>query len=160
MTMQVVARWKLPMPNRRALRANKPSAVPRDAPTATDRVASYTVYPTGYDQVIHPEKERWLLTIADAGNGWAIRRGNQCLNIALQWEDERAPELGDSQFLRRCRYNEHAALLRARRVVDRLEVNGLTFPEFANLVMDNPTPTGQQPPAPDSDAEPRTESGT
>jgi hypothetical protein len=28
-------------------------------------------------------------------------------------------------------YNEHAALLRARRVVDRLDVGGLTFEEFA-----------------------------
>jgi hypothetical protein len=30
-----------------------------------------------------------------------------------------------------CLYNEHAALLRARRVIDSLDVGGFTFEEFA-----------------------------
>jgi len=76
-------------------------------------------------------KDRWTLDVVDAGNGWAIRRGEECLNVALQWEKERSLALCDAQFVRRCRYNEHAALLRARRVIDRLEVWGLTFDEFA-----------------------------
>jgi hypothetical protein len=103
-----------------------------DVPTPTYQVSSYTVYPTGYELVDHPGKERWTVSVEDAGNGWAIRRDGQCLSIALQWERERPPELCDNHFLRRCRYNEHAAVLRARRVVDRLEVLGLTFDEFAS----------------------------
>lgn len=101
---------------------------------ATYRVASYTVYPSGFDQVDGAAKERWSLSVVDCGNGWAIQRGDMCLNISLQWEAERAAEVCDSQFLRRCRYNEHAAILRARRIVDRLEVAGLTFDEYANTV--------------------------
>jgi hypothetical protein len=97
----------------------------------TYQVGSYTVYPSGFHELDGPAKEQWCLEVVDAGNGWAIRRGGMCLNIALQWEDERTPLLCDAAFLRRCRYNEHAALLRARRVVDRLEVGGMTFEEFA-----------------------------
>lgn len=96
----------------------------------TYRVASYTVYPSGFHEVDITAKERWCLVVVDAGNGWAIRRGDMCLNIALQWEAERPPSLCDTEFVRRCRYNEHAALLRARRVVDRLEAAGLTFDEY------------------------------
>jgi hypothetical protein len=107
-----------------------------DVPTPTYRVSSYTIYPTGYDKVDRPGKERWTVSVEDAGNGWAIRRDGKCLSIALQWESERPPELCDSHFLRRCRYNEHAAVLRARRVVDRLEVLGLTFDEFAAQLVD------------------------
>lgn len=102
-----------------------------EGPTPTYRASSYAVYPTGYDLLDREGKERWVLTVVDAGNGWAIRRGEQCLNIALQWEKERPLALCDSQFIHRCRYNEHAALLRARRVIDRLEVAGLSFDDFA-----------------------------
>ncbi len=100
----------------------------------TYRVAAYTVRPSGFHDLDSAAKERWCLSVVDAGNGWAIRRGDRCLNIALQWEDEREAALCDAQFVLRCRYNEHAALLRARRVVDRLEVAGLTFDEFAMKV--------------------------
>jgi hypothetical protein len=100
----------------------------------TYRVASYTVCPSGFHELDSAAKEQWCLSVVEAGNGWAIRRGEMCLNIALQWEEERAPVFCDAQFIRRCRYNEHAALLRARRVVDRLEVAGLTFDEFAAKV--------------------------
>jgi len=119
----------------RTRRRDAEQAAP-DVPTPTYRVSSYTVYPSGYDGVDSAGKERWTLSVEDAGNGWAIRRDGKCLSIALQWEHERPPELCDGQFLRRCRYNEHAALLRARRVVDRLEVLGLTFDEFATRRVD------------------------
>lgn len=98
----------------------------------TYRVSAYTVYPSGYESVSDSAKKKWCLSVADAGDGWAIRRGNMCLNIALQWEVERSTRISDAQFMRRCRYNEHAAILRARRVVDKLEVEGLTFDEFVN----------------------------
>lgn len=120
-----------------ATRRHRPSAAAAEQPPkATYQIASYTVYPTGYDQVEYPGKESWCLAVVDAGNGWAIRRDDNCLNVALQWEKERHPELCDNQFMRRCRYNEHAALLRARRVIDRLEVWGLTFDEFVAQTRD------------------------
>jgi hypothetical protein len=122
----------------RRRRRNETGQTASDVAGPSYRVTSYSVYPTGYDQVDRPGKERWTLSIEDAGNGWAIRRDDRCLSIALQWEQERPPELCDSQFLRRCRYNEHAALLRARRVVDRLEVLGLTFAEFVAQALDRP----------------------
>jgi len=117
-----------------------------DVPTPTYHVSSYTVYPTGYDQVDRPGKERWTISVEDAGNGWAIRRDGRCLSIALQWERERPPELCDSHFLRRCRYNEHAAVLRARRVVDKLEVLGLTFDEFAAATVGRSGPSPRSTP--------------
>ena len=118
------------MPSKRRPRSKRRETTQPDRPEPTYRTTSYVVYPAGYDAVDHPGKERWCLAVVDAGNGWAIRRGDMCLNIALQWEHEREPELSDSQFVLRCRYNEHAALLRARRVVDNLEVGGLTFSEI------------------------------
>ena len=102
-----------------------------DNPAApTSQVAAYTVYPTGYELVRAQDKPRWCLTVADAGDGWAIRRGARCLNYANQWEHEPPRELRDAGFLQRCRYNQHAALLRARRLIDQLDVDGILFSEL------------------------------
>jgi hypothetical protein len=100
----------------------------------TYAVASYVVRPTGYDDLVHPDKHHWCVRVEDAGDGWAIRRDQACLNFRNEWEHEPPPESRDQAFLRRCRYNEHAALLRTRRVIDRLEFNGLTFAEFVTQV--------------------------
>lgn len=100
----------------------------------TYRVAAYTVYPSGFERISHPHKHRWCVTVADAGDGWAIRRGNMNLNIQREWEFEPPVNVRDSNFLRRCRFNEHAALLRARRVIDKLTTQGLTFEEFVQQV--------------------------
>jgi hypothetical protein len=104
--------------------------VPPAPPTPTYRVSTYTVFPSGYDKVDDPSRSRWCLTVADAGDGWVIRRGDECLNFFNQWERELPPELRDAEFRRLCLYNEHAALLRARRVIDSLDVGGFTFEEF------------------------------
>jgi hypothetical protein len=105
--------------------------LPEKAPAATYRVSSYTVFPSGYNEVKDPDRSLWCLTVADAGDGWVIRRQGKCLNISNKWQLEPPLELHDAEFRRTCSYNEHAALLRARRVVDRLEVGGVTFEEFA-----------------------------
>ena len=52
------------------------------------------------------------------------------MHIFNQWQRALPLELRDGEFRRLCVYNEHAALLRARQVVDRLDVGGLTFEEF------------------------------
>lgn len=100
----------------------------------TYRVSSYTVYPSGFDRISHPHRGRWCVTVADAGDGWAIRRGNMNLNIQREWEFEPPADVRDDAFLRRCRFNEHAALLRARRVIDKLTVHGITYEEFVQQV--------------------------
>lgn len=107
-----------------------PGAQPEQPPAPTYRPSAYTVFPSGYDAVDDPERSRWCLTVADAGDGWVIRRGDHCLSIGNKWRREQPLEIRDDEFRRACLYNEHAALLRARRVVDRLEVGGVTFEEF------------------------------
>jgi hypothetical protein len=105
-----------------------------DVRPPTYQVASYTVYPSGFDSITHPHRYRWCLTVADAGDGWAIRRANMNLNIQREWEFEPPAGLRDAAFLHRCRFNRHAALLRARRVIDQLTVGGFTFDEFVRQV--------------------------
>lgn len=100
------------------------------APRPTYAVASYTVRPTGFAEVSHRDKHRWCLTVADAGDGWAIRRHSMCLDYRDQWEFEPPATVRDAAFLHRCRFNERAALLRAQKAVDRLTVRGETFADF------------------------------
>lgn len=96
----------------------------------TYAIASYVVRPTNFENVHHPDKGNWCLVVADAGDGWAIRRQHLCLNYRNDWEFDPPPEARDDAFLARCRYNEFAALLRAKRVVDELAFEGLTFSAF------------------------------
>lgn len=105
-----------------------------EQPTATYRITGYTVYPRGYDRVSVPERERWLVTVSDTGDGWAVRRRTLCLNYRRTWEFE-PPARGRSQdFLHRCRFTEQAALNRARQVIDEMLVDGLTYDEFVEKV--------------------------
>lgn len=97
-------------------------------------IAAYTVRPSGFDDVSHPDKEKWCVTVANAGDGWAIRRGKMCLNYRNEWEYEPPRGSRDDAFLRRCRFNEHAALLRSRRIIDDLDLQGQTFREFTEQV--------------------------
>lgn len=99
-----------------------------DGPTYA--VAAYVVRPTGYRDLVHRDKHNWCVKVEDAGDGWAIRRGKMCLNFRNEWEYEPPAESRDEAFLRRCRYNEHAALLRSRRVIDELEFHSMTFAQF------------------------------
>jgi len=100
----------------------------------TYAIAAYIVHPTGYSDVVHPDKQLWCIRAEDAGDGWAIRRGKMCLNFRNEWEYEPPPGSRDESFLRRCRFNEHAALLRTRRVIDRLEFDEMTFAQFVTRV--------------------------
>ena len=101
---------------------------------ATYRITGYTVYPRGYDRVSVPERERWLVTVSDTGDGWAVRRRTLCLNYRRVWEFE-PPARGRSQdFLHRCRFSEQGALNRARQVIDEMVVDGHTYDEFVEQV--------------------------
>lgn len=99
-----------------------------DGPTYA--VAAYVVRPTGYRDLVHPDKHNWCVKVVDAGDGWAIRRGKMCLNYRNEWEYEPPRGSRDEAFLRRARFNEHSALLRSRRLIDQLEHQNLTFSQF------------------------------
>jgi hypothetical protein len=101
---------------------------------ATYRIAAYTVYPTGFTEVTHPDRRNWCLTVANAGDGWSIQWRTRCLNYLGEWEFEPPAGARSADFLRRCRYNEHAALHRARIAVDRHLVRGMTFEDFVNQI--------------------------
>jgi hypothetical protein len=100
----------------------------------TYRVAAYTVYPSGYDRVAHPDRVNWCLTVANAGDGWGIRWRLKCLNFHGRWEYEPPPQARPADFTHRCRFSERAALYRARQVVDTMEVQGLSYDEFVAQV--------------------------
>lgn len=57
-----------------------------------------------------------------------------CLNRRGEWELEPAANARGAAFLGRCRFERHTALARARKLVDRLTVRGVTFEEFAEQV--------------------------
>lgn len=98
------------------------------------RVSTYTVYPTGYDRIAVPERKQWCISVVDAGDGWAIRWRSRCLDYRGTWVFEPPMKGRTADFLSRCRYSEHAALHRARQIVDDLIVNGLTYDEFVQHV--------------------------
>jgi hypothetical protein len=100
----------------------------------TYRISSYVIYPPGFDRVATPDRHRWCLRVADAGDGWAFTWRNQCLNIRDEWELNLPQDLRTSEFRFRCRYNEHAALQRARRYISRFVVDGKTFDQFVDSV--------------------------
>jgi hypothetical protein len=103
----------------------------------TYRVASYTIFPSEFDRVADPDRHNWCLTVADAGDGWAIRWRNRCLNFHGRREHEPPATARAVDFLRRCRFSERAALYRARQVIDSLEVEGMTFDEFVARVRED-----------------------
>jgi hypothetical protein len=101
---------------------------------ASCRTTSYTVYPNGFEEIAHPRRRHWLLRVEDAGDGWAVRWRSRCLNYRREWEFEPPAKSRSSDFLRRCRFSERAAIRRAQQAVHELVVDGLTFPEFVAQV--------------------------
>jgi hypothetical protein len=98
--------------------------------TASYRTSSYTIYPTGYEEIAHPGRRHWLVRVEDAGDGWAVRWRSRCLNYQRTWEFEPPPESRTAEFLQRCRFSERAAIRRAQQAADELLVDGSTFEEF------------------------------
>jgi hypothetical protein len=105
-----------------------------DSDTAAYRTTRYTVYPSGFSQVSDPERRHWLVRVEGAGDGWAIRWRTRCLNYRNVWEFEPSPKSRTDEFLQRCRFSERAALLRAKKAVNELQVDGMTYEEFVHQV--------------------------
>lgn len=94
------------------------------------QISAYTVFPAGYQAVPDvPDREAWCLTVADAGDGWAVRWRSRCIDYRGSWLFEPPTESRTAEFLHRTRFSEQAALRRARREIDELVVDGLTFAE-------------------------------
>jgi hypothetical protein len=98
------------------------------------RVRSYTVYPTGFDRVADIRKDSYCLTVVDAGDGWAIRWRSRCMDYRGRLDFEPPRDARTPVFLKQFRFNEHAALHRARLAIDDLVVDGMTFDEFVEHV--------------------------
>lgn len=94
------------------------------------RATRYTVYPSGFSRVAAAERRNWCVHVEDAGDGWAVRWRSRCLNYRYVWEFEPPKKSRTGDFLRRCRFSERAALLRAKQAVDQLQVDGMTYEEF------------------------------
>lgn len=108
-----------------------------DQDSPTYRATCYTVYPTGFDRVAVPERDRWRINVVDAGDGWAVRWQRKCLNYRRVWEFEPPKGGRSADFLSRCRFTERGALLRAKQAIDELLVDGMTYDEFVVHVGDD-----------------------
>jgi hypothetical protein len=109
-------------------------AMDEDGDGPTYRVTRYIIYPTGFSRVHSPERRHWCLRVEDAGDGWAVRWRSLCLNYRNQWEFDPPAKSRTNDFIARCRFSERAAILRAKRIVDALEVDGVTFDGFVERV--------------------------
>jgi len=105
-----------------------------DAEGPSYRTTRYTVYPSGFARVAVSERGRWCIYVEDAGDGWAVRWRNQCLNYRNTWEFEPPARARSFEFLDRCRFSEQAAVNRAKWAVDRLLVDEMTFDDFVARV--------------------------
>lgn len=107
-----------------------------DPDSTTYRPTRYTIHPAGWTRVADDRRRDWRITVEDAGDGWAVRWRSRCLNYRYEWEFEPRSRSRTDDFLKRCRFSERAALNRARRAVDELVVDGMTFAEFIIHVQD------------------------
>lgn len=103
-----------------------------DGPTY--RSTRFTVYPAGWDRIADDQRRDCRVTVEDAGDGWAVRWRNRCLNYRYDWEFEPRAGSRTDDFLNRCRFSQRAALNRAKRAVDELVIDGMTFEEFVTHV--------------------------
>lgn len=118
------------------------------------RVSTYTVVPTGYDQMVQADKNSWALFVVDGGSqyGWAIRRGSpatgSCMNTNGRFVPEPLPSGRSQEWLERHRWTLPEALQLALAHVDQLELNGHTAAQASRLIAgrltDPATPHGQE----------------
>lgn len=92
-------------------------------------VSQYTVYPTGYADTASPsDKQHWVVTVQDRGQGWAVCWMGDVLTRDGEWEWEPQPSSRDDAFYARCRFTtEEEAKDRALAIVDTVSINGRTF---------------------------------
>jgi len=95
------------------------------------QVDSYVVYPTGYDDFVHSDKDAWCLTVTNGHAwGWSIRRGiGMSSAAAMNRNGEWIFESRGSGRNKPRRYPLDEALRIALQHIDTIKLNGYTAAE-------------------------------
>lgn len=99
-------------------------------------VDSYVVYPTGYDEMVHSDKDAWCLTVSNGHAwGWRITRGiNMSGQMAMNRHGKFIVETRRSGHNKQRRWPLDLALIIARDNVDRITLNGWTAQQASNSI--------------------------
>lgn len=100
------------------------------------RANSFAVYPTGYDQLVHSDKDGWCLTVTDGhAYGWSIRRGLGVSSpIAMNRHGRWIVESRGSGRNKPRRWPLDEALRIALAHIDTLRINGRTAQQASDEV--------------------------
>lgn len=94
-------------------------------------VDRYVVYPTGYDELVHSDKDSWCLTVSNGhAYGWRITRGiGMDSMMAMNRRGKWIVESRGSGHNKARRWPLAEALEIAKRHVDTHKINGCTAAE-------------------------------
>lgn len=102
------------------------------------RPSQYLVAPTGYDELVHTDKDAWRLTIVlvDSENDrWGVKRFSYRLNRnTMEWSYEPIPSERTDQWREDHQFTYEEAANAALALVDDLVVNGMTAQEASDYV--------------------------
>lgn len=107
----------------------------------------YVVRPTGYDDLVHSDKDAWCLSVVNGHAwGWSIRRGiGRSSDLAMNRKGEWIWESRGSGRNKPRRWPLDEALMIALRHVDTLKLNGFTAVEASEWVRARRAAEGGQP---------------
>jgi hypothetical protein len=101
---------------------------PLDDPRVT--IDSYVIRPTGYDEMVHSDKDMWCLAVTNGHAwGWSIRRAGVNSHSAMNRHGEWIYESRGSGHNKARRWDLNEALTIALRHVDTHMINGRTAAE-------------------------------
>lgn len=109
------------------------------------RPTSFTVYPDGYADLVHSDRDLWTLTIdlvGERGDRWAVRRFGSRYDRLGCIAPEPIPSSRDDHYLERHQFTLDEAKALASRLVADLRVNGLTAREASDFVASRPNTGG------------------
>ena len=101
---------------------------------------AYVVRPTGYDEMVHADRDSWCLYVVDGGSeyGWAIRRGGITSPVEYGPNGDvdfaPIPSSRTKKYLKAHRWPLDKALDLARAHVDSIVLNGCTAQEASDSV--------------------------
>ena len=100
------------------------------------QVDEYVVYPTGYDDLLHSDKDHWCLTVTNGHAwGWSVRPGRGMNSLfAMNRKGEFIVESRGSGRNKPRRYPLEEAIELALKYVDTVKWNGCTAKEASERV--------------------------
>lgn len=104
---------------------------------STIQPTAYTVYPTGYAEMVHSDKHTWTLRVELRDHDhdrWSVVGSVGALSRGGAWDYEPLPSSRTERWLKSHRFTLGEALRRAERVVDELKVNMMTAQEASDWV--------------------------